>query len=317
MTRGSVVTMGTFDGVHRGHQAVLAEVTQRARASGLTSVLVTFDPHPLAVVNPAAVPKLLTLPDEKRGLVTAQGIAQFVLMPFTPAVAQLDAEAFVARLREQFAMRALVMGFDHGFGRGRGGDVELVQRLAGQQGFEMTVVDAVRDNGGGQPISSTLIRTALAHGDLDAAARWLGRPYAIRGTVVRGAGRGKTIGIPTINLETPDARKLLPPDGVYAVRVRILELGVGSLGTTPKIPNPNSQIREYGGMMNQGPRPTFGEQARALEVHLFDFEGELYGETVDVAWVRRLRDVQAFPSREALVAQLERDRQAARATLNR
>src|SRR5688572_27043156 len=150
--RGAVVTMGTFDGVHRGHQAVLGEVTRRALANGLASVLVTFDPHPLAVVNPAAAPKLLTLPDEKRDLVNAHGggIAQFVLMPFTPAVAQLDAEAFVRRLRDEFAMRELVMGFDHGFGRGRAGDVELVQRLARQDGFGMTVVEAVRDNG--QPI---------------------------------------------------------------------------------------------------------------------------------------------------------------------
>ncbi|HXO86931.1 MAG TPA: bifunctional riboflavin kinase/FAD synthetase [Gemmatimonadales bacterium] len=303
--RGAVVTMGTFDGVHRGHHAVLAEVTGRAQANGLTSVLVTFDPHPLAVVNPAAAPKLLTLPEEKRDLVSAHGIAQFVLMPFTPAVAQLDAEAFVQRLRDEFAMRELVMGYDHGFGRGRAGDVELVQGLARQHGFGMTVVAAVQDRG--QPISSTLIRAALAHGDLDAAARWLGRPYGIRGKVVRGAGRGKTIGIPTINLEQPDPRKLLPPDGVYAVRVRILESGA-------RILTPGSRL--LGGMMNQGPRPTFGEQARALEVHLFDFDRELYGETVDVTWVRRLRDVQAFPSREALVAQLDRDRQAARAALN-
>ena len=300
--RGAVVTLGTFDGVHRGHQAVLAEVSRRARAGGLTGVVVTFDPHPLAVVNPAAAPKLLTLPEEKRLLVTAQGIEQFVLMPFTPAVAQLDAEAFVRRLCDEFAMQELVMGYDHGFGRGRAGDVELVQRLAQQDGFGTAVVDAIRDDG--QPISSTLIRTALAHGDLDAAARWLGRSYGIRGTVVRGAGRGKTIGIPTINLEPPDPRKLLPPDGVYAVRVTIGEQGAGSR-------------EQFGGMMNQGPRPTFGEQTRALEVHLFDFDGELYGKTVDVQWVRRLRDVQAFPSREALVAQLERDRQAARAALNR
>jgi riboflavin kinase/FMN adenylyltransferase len=299
--RGAVVTMGTFDGVHRGHHAVLAEVTRRAKANGSTSVLVTFDPHPLAVVNPAAAPKLLTLPDEKRDLVNGHGIAEFVLMPFTPAVAQLDAEAFVQRLRDEFAMQELVMGYDHGFGRGRAGDVELVQRLARQHGFGMTVVDAVRDDG--QPISSTLIRTALAHGDLDAAARWLGRSYGIRGTVVRGAGRGKTIGIPTINLAPPDPRKLLPPDGVYAVRVRIGGRGTGD--------------GDFGGMMNQGPRPTFGEQARALEVHLFDFDGELYGETVDVTWVSRLRDVQAFPSREALVTQLERDRHAARAALNK
>lgn len=313
--RGAVVTMGTFDGVHRGHQAVLAEVTRRARASGLTSVLLTFEPHPLAVVNPAAAPKLLTLSEEKRDLVTAHGIAQFVVLPFTPAVAQLDAEEFVRRLRADYAMRELVMGYDHGFGRGRAGDVELVQRLAQEQGFAMAVVDAVRD--GGQSISSTLIRTALAHGDLDAAARWLGRSYGIRGTVVRGAGRGRTIGVPTINLEAPDPRKLLPPDGVYAVRVRISELGAGSVGAKPRIPTPNSQILEFGGMMNQGPRPTFGEQARTLEIHLFDFDGELYGKTVDVEWVRRLRAVQAFPSRDALVAQLERDRQAARATLNR
>ena len=299
---GAVVTLGTFDGLHRGHQAVLAEVRERARAKRLASVLVTFDPHPLAVVNPAAAPKLLTLPDEKRELVAAQGIEQFVVLPFTPAVAQLDAEAFVRRLCDEYAMRELVMGYDHGFGRGRAGDVELVQRLGSSEQFGVSVVAAVQDDG--QPISSTLIRTRVAHGDLDAAARWLGRPYGIRGRVVRGAGRGRTIGVPTVNLEPPDPRKLLPPDGVYAVLVTI---------GTPETGN----VQRYGGMMNQGPRPTFGEPARTLEIHLFDFAGELYGETVTVEWVRRLRDVQAFASREALVAQLERDRQAARATLNR
>jgi len=223
-------------------------------------------------------------------------------------VAQLDAEVFVQRLCDEYAMRELVMGYDHGFGRGRAGDVELVQRLAQTQNFAVAVVDAVRDNG--QPIASTLIRAGVAHGDLDSATRWLGRPYAIRGKVVRGAGRGRSIGIPTINLEPPDPRKLLPPDGVYAVRVRILESG-------SRIPTPGSQVLDYGGMMNQGPRPTFGEETRTLEIHLFDFDGDVYGETVQVEWVRRLRAVQAFPSRDALVAQLERDRQAARATLNR
>ncbi len=299
---GAVVTIGTFDGVHRGHQAVLAEVTQRARARELASVLVTFDPHPLEVVNPAAAPRLLTVTDEKRELVAEQGIERFVVLPFTPAVAQLDAEAFVRRLCDEYAMRELVMGHDHGFGRGRAGDLELVRRLGAAQQFGVTVVDAVRDDG--QPVSSTLIRTAIAHADLDAAARWLGRPYGIRGRVVRGAGRGRTIGVPTVNLEPPDPRKLLPPDGVYAVRVTI---GGGDAGAG----------RRFGGMMNQGPRPTFGEKIRTLEVHLFDFAGELYGETIAVDWVRRLREVQAFASREALVAQLERDRQAAQATLNR
>jgi riboflavin kinase/FMN adenylyltransferase len=293
---GTVVTVGTFDGLHRGHQAVLAEIVRRAEARALASVLVTFDPHPLEVVNPAAAPKLLTLPEEKQELLAGMGLARVVLLPFTREVAAQSAEEFVRRLRAEHGMQELVLGYDHGFGRGRAGDAALVRRLGAAEGFDVGIVDAVREDG--QPISSTLIRAAVAHGDLDAAARWLGRRYGLLGRVVRGAGRGRTIGVPTINLAPPDARKLLPPDGVYAV-------WVWWRGT------------RYGGMMNQGPRPTFAEHGRTLEVHLFDFAGELYGETVRVEWVERLRDVQAFPSREALVAQLERDRQAARASLNR
>jgi len=293
---GAVVTVGTFDGLHRGHQRVLAEVVARARDRGLTSVLVLCDPHPLEVVNPAAAPKLLTLPDEKRELLAAAGLDRVVVLPFTREVAQQSPEEFIRGLRAEQALQLLVIGYDHAFGRGRSGDEALVRRLGAAAGFDVAVVDAVREDG--QPVSSTLIRAAVAHGDLAGAARWLGRPYGLRGQVVPGAGRGRTIGVPTLNLAPPDARKLLPPDGVYGV-------WVWWRGT------------RYGGMMNQGPRPTFAEQGRTLEVHVFDFAGELYGETVRVEWVQRLRDVQAFPSREALVAQLERDRQAARASLNR
>ncbi len=293
---GAVVTVGTFDGVHRGHQRVVAEVVGRARAGGLTSVLVLCDPHPLEVVNPAAAPKLLTLGDEKRELLTGTGLDRVDVLPFTREVAQQSPEEFIRRLRAEHALVQLVLGYDHAFGRGRSGDEALVRQLGAADGFAVAVVDAVRADG--QPISSTLIRAAVAHGDLTAAARWLGRPYGLLGRVVPGAGRGRTIGVPTINLAPPDARKLLPPDGVYAV-------WVWWRGT------------RYGGMMNQGARPTFAEQGRTLEAHLFDFAGELYGETVRVEWVERLRDVQAFPSRDALVAQLERDRQAARASLNR
>lgn len=293
---GTVVTVGSFDGIHRGHQAVLAEIVRRARARGLASLLVTFDPHPLEVVNPAAAPRLLTLPDEKRELLAQTELDRVVLLPFTRELAQLAPEAFVRDvLRGRYGMQELVLGYDHGFGRGRAGDVEVVRRLGREDGFAVDVVDAVRENG--QPISSTLIRAAVAHGDLDSAARWLGRPYSLLGVVERGAGRGRTIGIPTINLAPPDARKLLPPDGVYAV-------WVGWRGG------------RWGGMMNQGPRPTFGVTARALEIHLFDFAGELYGETVKVEWVRRLRDVETFASREALVRQLGRDARAARDSLN-
>jgi len=219
-----------------------------------------------------------------------------VVLPFTREVAQQSPEEFIRGLRAEQALKLLVIGYDHAFGRGRSGDEALVRRLGAAAGFDVVVVDAVREDG--QPVSSTLIRAAVAHGDLAGAARWLGRPYGLRGQVVPGAGRGRTIGVPTLNLAPPDARKLLPPDGVYGV-------WVWWRGT------------RYGGMMNQGPRPTFAEQGRTLEVHVFDFAGELYGETVRVEWVQRLRDVQAFPSREALVAQLERDRQAARASLNR
>jgi riboflavin kinase/FMN adenylyltransferase len=293
---GAVVTVGTFDGLHRGHQRVLTEVVGRARAGGLTSVLVTFDPHPLEIVNPAACPKLLTLPDERQELLASTGLDRVVVLPFTRAVAQQSPEEFIRGLRAELALEQLVLGYDHAFGRGRSGDEAVVRRLGAAEGFGVAVVDAVREDG--QPISSTLIRAAVAHGDLAGAARWLGRPYGLLGRVVPGAGRGRTIGVPTINLAPPDMRKLLPPDGVYAV-------WVWWRGT------------RYGGMMNQGPRPTFAEQGRTLEVHLFDFAGELYGETVRVEWVQRLRDVQAFPSRDALVAQLERDRQAARASLNR
>jgi riboflavin kinase/FMN adenylyltransferase len=298
VTAGAVVTVGTFDGVHRGHQAVIAEIVRRAQGRGVESVVVTFDPHPLAVVNPTAAPRLLTLPAERQRLLAAGGVDRVVTLPFTAELARLSPEAFVRDvLRGQVGMDELVLGHDHAFGRGRSGDVDVVRRIGVADGFRVDVVDAVREDG--QPISSTLIRAAVAHGDLALAARWLGRPYSALGEVTRGAGRGRTIGVPTINLPVPDGRKLLPPDGVYAVWVTVEGGG------------------RVGGMMNQGPRPTFGVAERGLEVHLFDFAGELYGETVVVEWVHRLRDVQAFASREALVEQLGRDAVAARDCLER
>jgi riboflavin kinase / FMN adenylyltransferase len=300
---GTVATVGTFDGIHRGHRAVLSEVVRRGRAAGRPSVLVTFEPHPLEVVNPSAAPRLLTLADEKRALAVALGIERVEVIAFTPELARLGPEDFVRDvLRARFEMKELVLGYDHGFGRGRSGDVELVRRLGREDGFAVEVVGAVTDNG--QPISSSLIRTAVAHGDLSSAARGLGRPYTLRSVVERGAGRGRTIGVPTINLTSPDPRKLLPPDGVYAVRVILPAKGEGE------------KEKAYGGMMNQGSRPTFGVHARGLEIHLFDFSGDLYDATVTVEWLRWLRDTRAFPSRQALVDQIERDAVAARSVLN-
>jgi riboflavin kinase/FMN adenylyltransferase len=184
-------------------------------------------------------------------------------------------------------MAELVIGYDHGFGRGRSGDVELLRRIGREDGFEVDVVAAVMMDG--HPVSSTLIRRAVAGGDLETARRGLGRWYSVAGRVVRGAGRGRRLGVPTLNLAPPDARKLLPPDGVYAARV-------GWRGG------------RHGAMLNLGPRPTFGEAARTLEAHLFDFTGDLEGETVTVEFLRRLRDVRRFAAVDELTAQLGRDR---------
>ena len=292
----AVVTVGTFDGVHLGHRAVLDEIARRAAASGSTSVLVTFEPHPLEVINPSAAPPLLTLPDEKRLYLAQSAVDRVAFVPFTPELRNLTPEQFVRSvLEQQFHVGELVIGHDHGFGRGRTGDVGFLRRIGEQDGFGVDVVAPVLLEDG-RPISSTLIRRAVAGGDLETAWRALGRPYGVMGEVVKGAGRGRTIGIPTMNLAPPGPRKLLPPDGVYACVV-------------------SWQGESYGAMANLGPRPTFGETARALEAHLFGFSGDLYGARVNVAFHRRLRDVVAFQSVDALKDQLARDREAAIAAL--
>jgi riboflavin kinase/FMN adenylyltransferase len=292
---GTVVTVGSFDGVHRGHEAVLREIAARARAAGRHSVLVTFDPHPMAVVNPAAAPLLLTTGPERREILAQTALDYAVLLNFDRALASMPPEQFVRQvLVHGCGMRELVIGHDHGFGQGRQGDASLLARLGAELGFAVDVVPALVVDG--QAVSSTLVRRAVAGGDLAHATRLLGRPYFATGQVVPADGRGRTIGFPTANLAGIPPRKLLPPDGVYAVRV---EWRGGRAD----------------GMMNQGGRPTFQQAERAVEVHLFDFAGSLYGEWLKVEWVARLRNVQRFPSPEALRAQLERDRSSARAAL--
>lgn len=291
---GSVITVGTFDGVHLGHHRVLEEIAERARRSGRRSLLVTFEPHPLEIVNPPAAPPLLTLAHERREVLAQSELDAVVFMPFTRALSHLSAEEFVRLLLRRYHLRELVIGFDHGMGRGRTGDVGVLRDLGRRLDFSVDVVDAVVVDG--RSVSSTMIRRAIAGGDLDRAARFLGRRYSLTAPVVPGAGRGRSIGYRTINLELPDHRKLLPPDGVYAVRV---EWAGGASG----------------GMMHQGPRPTFGDARRSLEVHLFDPVPDLYRQTVKLSWVARLRDVQAFPSAEALKRQLDNDFVAARAAL--
>ncbi|MDF2775088.1 MAG: riboflavin biosynthesis protein RibF [Geminicoccaceae bacterium] len=292
----TVLTVGTFDGVHRGHRDVLDRLATRAAQLNLRSVLVTFEPHPLEVVNPAAAPLLLTVGEEKREVLAESGVDYLAVLPFTPVLARYGAEQFVTHvLRERFRMEYLLMGHDHGFGRNREGDVEVLQSLGARDGFEVEVVPPV-SLGDGRPISSTAIRRAIAGGDLERATYGLGRPYALGGRVVRGASRGKGLGFPTINVALPNPRKLLPPQGVYAVRVQ-----------TPG--------GAHGGMLNLGPRPTFGDSVIGIEAHLFDASGDWYDAWVRVDFIARLRDTQKFESPEALVEQLHRDERAARHAL--
>jgi riboflavin kinase/FMN adenylyltransferase len=287
--------VGSFDGVHLGHQAVLQEIGRRARAAGRAAVLVTFDPHPLEVVNPGTAPPLLTTGAERLEILVQSPLDYVLLLRFDRYLAGLTPDGFVREvLIQRCAVRELVIGHDHGFGRGRSGDVETLRRMGAVEGFQVDVVQPV--DFGGQHVSSSRIRRAVAGGDLVTAAAMLGRPYGVVGRVGQGERRGRLLGVPTINLSEVSPRKLLPPDGVYAVAV---EWRGGRVG----------------GMMNQGPRPTFEDGRRVLEAHLFDFDGDLYGEWVRIEWIERLRDTERFASVEHLKQQLEHDRQRALAIL--
>jgi riboflavin kinase/FMN adenylyltransferase len=274
--------------VHLGHQAVLREIDRRAREAGRASVLVTFDPHPLEVVNPEAAPPLLTTGPERLEILAQSPLDYVVILRFDRYLAGLTPERFVQEvLLERCSVRELVIGYDHGFGRGRSGDVDTLRTLGGRLGFAVDVVPAV--DLAGQHVSSSRIRRAVIGGDLASAAAMLGRPYGVVGRVGQGEQRGRQLGVPTINLSELSPRKLLPPDGVYAVRVEWR----GGCG---------------GGMMNQGQRPTFQDGRRVLEAHIFDFQGDLYGEWVRIEWVERLRDIERFASLEHLKTQLQHDR---------
>jgi riboflavin kinase/FMN adenylyltransferase len=295
---GTVITIGTFDGVHRGHRLVLDRLATRAAETGLRSVLVTFDPHPLDVVNPAAAPPLLTTGEEKTEVLVESQLHYAVVLPFTKTLAAYDAEQFVDEvLRKRLRMQELLVGHDHGFGRGRSGDADVLKALGAARGFAVTVVPPVQGRDG-RPISSTAIRRAVAGGDLARAADGLARPYSVSGVVVAGAGRGRALGFRTVNLSPPSSRKLLPPEGVYAIRAQ-----------TPS--------GSFGGMMNLGSRPTFGEAETTLEAHLFDADGDWYGARLRVDFVVRLRETRKFENATALIRQLGRDEQMARLAIAR
>lgn len=289
---GTVVTVGSFDGVHRGHMAVLKEITRRAAKRRSHSVLVTFDRHPLTVVRPEVAPGLLTTPDEKKEILSQSGLDYVAFLPFTKALSEYGPEEFVDLvLRKRFRVAELVIGYDHGFGRGREGDIDLLRRLGQVQGFEVDVVPAVES--GGAPVSSTRIRASVGKGEVERVERDLGRPYSFRGPVVTGMGRGRDLGFPTANIAAPGGGKLLPRQGIYAVRASL-----------------RTEIRS--GLLHLGPRPTFAGSPPSIELYILDFDEDIYGERVRIDFLKRLRDVLPFATASELVEQMKRDRDMAR-----
>ena len=294
--RGSVVTVGTFDGVHLGHLAVFEEIARRALARDRRSVLVTFDPHPLRIVRPEHAPALLTTPVEKTEILAETGLDYVVFIPFTRALSQYPPERFVEEiLVGRLGVSELVIGYDHGFGKGRSGDVETLREIGQRVGFSVDVVAPVMT--GDVAISSTRVRAAVAAADLDGARAGLGRPYSLRGVVVRGDGRGRTLGFPTANLSVGSRDKLLPPPGIYAVRAHLRS------GT-------------FDAALHLGPRPTFQGASPTIEAHLLDFQGDLYGENLRVDFIAHLRAVEPFSSVSALVDQMKQDVLDARRVLS-
>jgi riboflavin kinase/FMN adenylyltransferase len=288
-----VMTLGNFDGVHRGHQAILGRVAEAAHARGGDAVALTFDPHPVAILRPDRAPPLITSLRDRIALIAGTGIDVLVVQHFTTAFAALSAEEFV----ERFVVRRLgatqvIVGHSVSFGHERRGDAALLTRLGERHGFAVEVVGPIRVDG--HDVSSSAVRRAIAAGDMRLAATLLGRPHRLGGRVVRGKQRGAALGFPTANVRVRAG--MLPPDGVYAVRVR----------------HDGDWID---GAANIGTNPTFGDTGRTLEAYLFDFEADLYDARVDVAFVERLRDEEKFASVEALVAQMKQDVARARALL--
>lgn len=293
----TVLTVGTFDGVHAGHRAILDTVVQEAERRSARSVLVTFDPHPRNIINPGdAGIKLLTTIQERSEILNELGIDEMVVIPFDRDFSLLSSEEFVRDIiYEKIGVDQFVIGYDHHFGRNREGTIETIEKLGEELGFKAYVVS--RREIGEQTVSSTAIRKALSEeGDVGKAAKFLQRPYRLNGTVVHGEKRGKEIGYPTANIKPEHPQKVIPRDGVYAVRLRVMG-------------------HWFKGMMNIGTRPTFRDNRRTLEVNIFDFEENIYGKEVQVRFFNRIRDEVEFDGINELIQQLQKDEEQARELL--
>lgn len=289
---GTVVTVGTFDGIHLGHQALFRAITKRALERGVSSLLLTFEQHPLQVIRPESAPLLLTTVEEKKEIFAQFGVDYVVFVPFTQEFSKYTPREFVEEvLVRRLRARELVIGHDHSFGRNREGDVDVLEELGDTYGFDVHVVHGIEM--AGEPISSTRIRDVLLEGDVESALQWLGRPYSVSGRVVRGEGRGQALGFPTANLLPPSANKLLPAEGIYVVRASV-----------------GSKLLE--GLLHLGPRPTFPGTGSTIELFLIDFSADIYGQHVVVEFLTRIREVRSFASSAELVDQMHEDLKVAR-----
>jgi riboflavin kinase/FMN adenylyltransferase len=285
------IAIGVFDGVHIGHQALIRQTAEGARQQGGRALAATFDPLPIQALAPGAPPSALTDIDERAALLHEAGASDTVVFHFTKDFAALSADDFIQRLADAGEVRQIFVGEDFQFGHDRGGNVRALTGAGPRYGFDVVVAKPVKE--GGEVVSSTRIRNALLAGEVENAARLLGRPYSVRGTVVHGAKRGRELGFPTINLSVPPER-LLPRDGIYAMSVHVRD-------------------EEIAAAASLGVRPTFGGGDRTLEAYLLDWEGDVYGDRIEAAFVRRLRDELRFASAAELSAQIARDVEATRA----
>lgn len=282
-----VCSIGFFDGVHRGHQFLIQQVKDEARRRGVRSLLITFDRHPRSVFAPESVPPLLTSSEEKMELLRATGVDDIFVLPFDSDMAALTASEFMEQvLCQQFGVTALVIGYDHHFGRPLGDGFKEYVAYGQKMGIDVVLAGELE----GEHVSSSAIRRVLEQGDVEQAARLLGRPYTWTGRVVHGHAVGRQLGFPTANLETTDGQKLLPKNGSYAV-------------TTGK----------WKGMLNIGRRPTMDNGSNiSIEAHLFDFHGNLYERTLTLSFIARLREERRFDSETELARQLEADKASAK-----
>ena len=287
------LTIGSFDGLHKGHQALLRPLIAGARRSGAASVVVTFEPHPRCVLDPDHCPASLTTLDEKAWLLDQMGLDQLVVIPFTPQLAALSPVAFMRRLTHGMQLQHLVTGEDFRFGQGRRGDPALLRRMGQRQGFTVEVVPTVRRTR--DAVSSSRIRRLVLLGQMRAAAQLLGRDFLFRSVVEHGAQRGRQLGFPTANLRIAP-NKLVPATGVYAARVEW-----------------NGE--RHLGALSVGFRPTFGGHDLTVEVFVLDFTGNLYDRTLTASFVQRLRGEKRFATVPALQQQMTRDVENARRIL--